>query len=108
MTDLHDSIRRYFEATNKRDFDAAIVAFAPDATVRDEGNSYDGHSQIRAWMKGAAEKYAATAEVLSSSDTSDNTAVKARITGTFPGSPLTLGFFFTLSGDTISVLEIRG
>jgi len=107
MTDLHDSIHQYFEATNKRDFDDATEAFTPDATVKDEGNTYNGHSEIKAWMKDAAEKYATSAEVLSSSDASDRTIVKARATGTFPGSPLVLSFFFMLSDDKISALEIK-
>ncbi|NHK27006.1 nuclear transport factor 2 family protein [Parvularcula flava] len=107
MTDLHDSIRQYFEATNKRDFNAAITAFTPDAIVRDEGNTYNGLPEIRAWMEGAAKQYSTTAEVLSSSEISDRPTVKARVTGTFPGSPITLSFFFVLSDEKINTLEIK-
>ncbi|GGD07020.1 nuclear transport factor 2 family protein [Aquisalinus flavus] len=107
MTDLHDSIHQYFEATNRRDFDTAMAAFALDASVRDEGHAYKGHSEIKAWMKDAAGKYAPTAEVLSSRAENENTIVEARVTGSFPGSPVAVRFFFMLSDGKISTLETR-
>jgi ketosteroid isomerase-like protein len=48
---LSSTLKSYFSATNRRDIDAMIAAFADDAIVKDEGQEHRGLAAIRAWMK---------------------------------------------------------
>ena len=69
----------YVEAENSGEVEALSQCFAPDATVRDEKRTYEGLAAI-------------------------NTA---RLTGDFPGSPVTLEFVFVDEGGKIRSLEIH-
>ena len=51
---LPAAIRRYQQAHDRRDTDAALAAFTPDAHVRDDGHDYRGREQIRGWLSGAS------------------------------------------------------
>lgn len=107
MTGLPDNIDEYFTAQNAHDPDAVVSCFAPDATVRDEGENITGHAAIRAWMERTGAKYRATAEPLEYSSEGGRAVVVARVSGNFPGSPANLTFRFGLNGDgLIESLEI--
>ena len=47
-------IGRYVAAQAARDFDALVDLFADDAVVVDEGKTWRGKAQIRAWREGVA------------------------------------------------------
>ncbi len=99
-------IQTYFDADERNDADALIHAFAPDAVVTDEGQSYSGHQAIEAWWREAKAKYQHTVEPLDVVRKGDIAQVRARVTGQFPGSPATLIFAFWLRSDRIAGLEI--
>lgn len=99
---LHQSIRTYFDADSATPLDA----FAPDAIVADEGHRHVGHAAIDAWWRDARAKYQAVAEPLEVSSKDDAHEVRARVTGQFPGSPITLTFAFRMKGDRIAALRI--
>ena len=99
---LHQSIRTYFDA----DSATPLAAFAPDAIVADEGHRHVGHAAIDAWWRDARAKYQAVAEPLEVSSKDDAHEVRARVTGQFPGSPITLTFAFRMKGDRIAALRI--
>jgi hypothetical protein len=88
--------------------DTAIVdaVFAAEAVVHDEGGSHKGHAAIRAWRAAAAEKYGFTAEPVAVTEAGGRTVVTCRVSGNFPGSPITLSYGFTLDGDRIAALRI--
>jgi ketosteroid isomerase-like protein len=96
----------YFTATNAHDVAAMIAAFAEDATVHDEGRDHAGVAAIRAWMKETIEKYDYKVEPVESSRSGSRAIVLVSLHGTFPGSPITLQYAFTLAGQKISHLEI--
>jgi hypothetical protein len=52
-------------------------------------------------------KYQHTLEPVAASARGGKTVVSAKLTGSFPGSPVTLDFVFTLEGGKIAALEIR-
>ena len=54
---LPSPIQTYFDADRSNDGEALIHAFAPDAVVNDEGQSYAGHQAIDAWWREAKAKY---------------------------------------------------
>lgn len=103
---LPDPIRIYFEARAPQDGATLAAAFAPDAVVRDEGQSHHGPQAIRDWWSAAKAKYRHHADPIDATQDGDKTVVRTTVTGDFPGSPATLSFSFGLSGDRITSLEI--
>lgn len=99
---LHSSIRAYFEANAT----TPLAAFVPDAVVADEGRRHVGHAAIDAWWRDTKAKYRAVAEPLEVKAEGDAHEVRARVTGQFPGSPITLTFAFRMKDDRIAALQI--
>lgn len=103
---LPSPIQAYFDADRSGNGDALIRAFAPDAVVRDEGQTHAGRPAIAAWWRDTKEKYQAVVEPLETREKGDVSTVGARVTGRFPGSPAILTFAFRLSGEQIKTLDI--
>jgi ketosteroid isomerase-like protein len=99
-------IQTYFDADRRSDGDALIHAFAPDAVVKDEGQSHAGYQAINAWWRSVKIRYQHLIEPLEAVGQGDLTEVHARVTGQFLGSPAILTFAFRLKGDRITHLEI--
>ena len=104
---LPPPIDLYVRIENAGDVDALSECFASDATVRDEGHSYKGLPAIRAWKAATRKSYSHTVEPLDIADRDGKTVLRAKLTGTFPGSPVTLDFSFVLKDGKIASLEIR-
>jgi hypothetical protein len=102
---LSKPIADYF-ATDRTESEAIAQLFTANAVVKDEGHVYDGRSAIRRWKAESATKYTYTSEPFASEDRDGKIIVTSRLTGNFPGSPVTLRFFFGLEGDKIASLEI--
>ena len=106
MTEIPDVIGRYVAATNARDVEAMTACFAPDATVRDEGRSYAGRAEIRAWEAEVTEKYGVTSELLEAERDGDALRASMRVSGNFPGSPAVLRYHFRIKDGLIAQLEV--
>ena len=104
---LPPAIDLYVEIENSGDVDALSQCFAPDATVRDEGHTYEGLPAIRQWKADTKEKYHHAVAPLEVAYRDGNTVLKAKLTGSFPGSPVTLEFNFVLKEGKIASLEIH-
>ena len=105
--ELPKAVDAYVRAENSGDVDSISDCFEPYATVRDEGHYYEGLPAIKAWKARTNRKYKHTVTPLEIS-TSDGTAtLKAVLSGTFPGSPVTADFHFALVNDRIASLQIR-
>lgn len=99
-------VARYF-GSNTAGPSTAAQCFAEDAIVIDEGHEHRGRSAITAWRAASIAKYQFTTEPLSSEVEAQGVlTVIARVTGTFPGSPVELRFRFTLEAELIARLEI--
>jgi hypothetical protein len=70
---LPTSVERYVEIANSDTPEAVPECFAPDAIVRDEGQTYEGVAAIKNWMAGT-KKNTATRLLRSNSP---STAAKA-------------------------------
>ena len=99
-------LAEYFAATNAHDVEGMIAAFTEDAMVHDEGRDHVGVAAIRAWMKETIEKYDYKVEPIESSRNGSSAVVLVSLRGKFPGSPITLQYAFTLSGERVARLEI--
>ena len=104
---LPHPIATYLRAENAGDVEALSECFAPHATVRDEGHYYEGLAAIKNWKAQTKKKYNHTVTPLEISTSNGNATLKARISGTFPGSPVTVKFHFELVDDQIASLQIR-
>ena len=103
--DLPGPIAAYFAADTEGG-EAVARCFTEDAVVKDEGRTHRGRAAIRQWKEEASTKYQYTSEPLACEPRDGTVVVTSRLTGTFPGSPVNLRFFFVLEGDKIASLEI--
>ncbi|MBN9687390.1 MULTISPECIES: nuclear transport factor 2 family protein [unclassified Corallococcus] len=99
---LHPSIQAYFNADSVTPLDA----FAPDAIVEDEGHRHVGHAAIDEWWRDSQAKYQAVAQPLEVTVKDGACAVRAKVSGSFPGSPITLTFAFRMKDERIAALSI--
>jgi hypothetical protein len=104
---LPEVIGRYQDAHDRHDIDGAASAFTPDADVTDEGRTYRGGNQIRAWLVRTSAEYTFTRTLLSAQPAGDERwLVRNRLEGDFPGGVVELGYQFQLDGGLISSLTI--
>jgi len=80
--------------------------FATDAIVHDEGQIFRGVAEIKNWMAAMKKKYDHTVAPLELAERGRQSVLKARLAGSFPGSPITVNFSFVLAGGKIHSLEI--
>lgn len=104
--ELPDAIAAYMAARNARDPAAMLAGFAPDALVRDDGQTLTGHGPIRQWMEEINRRFATTTQVAEVSGEGDLWTVLALVSGTFAGSPATFRYDFRLCDGLIGALDI--
>lgn len=104
--DLPPCIGAYFDADSRNDAEGVMAAFSPHALVEDENRRHAGHAAIGAWWAEAKQKTPHVTAPLEATMASDITCVRARVSGDFPGSPVTLHFTFTVRDGLIQHLEI--
>ena len=103
---LPKPIELFLSSENTHDVEALADCFATHATVRDEGQTMKGLMAIKTWRLETGRKYQHTVEPVAVTARDGTTVVSTKLTGDFPGSPITLDFVFTLDGDKITALEI--
>jgi hypothetical protein len=104
---LPPPIALYVQLENAGDTEALSTCFAPHAIVRDESRAYEGLAAITAWKAESKQKYHHTITPLAVTQQQGKTVLTAQLTGTFPGSPVTLHFDFVLEAGKILSLEIH-
>lgn len=108
MLPLPSPIAAYMQAVQANDTTAALHCFAPRAHVHDDGQHYSGRDEIGAWLTRTQQATPFTQEVTHAEPGTDETVVTLRVTGDFPGSPLSLRAHFRLYGGLIHDLRIHG
>jgi len=104
--ELPPPIAIYFGSPNAHDM-TALDAFAADAAVHDEGKIHRGLAAIKDWRSKTAKKYNHVVEPLAISERDGKLVVRAKVSGTFPGSPIELDHIFEIADDRVILLEIR-
>jgi hypothetical protein len=100
-------VRAYLTAHADRDDEAAVRAFAPDATVTDEGKTYTGTAEILAWRPHASTEWTYTTEVTGARREDDTTWIVAiHLEGDFPGSVADLEQQFSVRDGALTNLHI--
>jgi ketosteroid isomerase-like protein len=103
---LPRTIQNYIDASNAHDVQSILTCFAYDATVRDENTTHRGKIDIERWATKTIEKYKFQFKPLSTEDRDNETVVAVEISGTFPGSPITLDYRFAIANEKIASLVI--
>ena len=104
---LPKSIAEYLAAVEEKNSNRLAGCFAEDAVVHDEGGTYRGHDAIKTWSEDTESKYSYTMDALDASVTGDTVHLRAKVTGSFPGSPVELDYLFILANDKITSLKIE-
>ena len=104
---LPKPIEIYMSSEDAHDIDALGACFTPDATVKDEGHTMIGLKAIADWQRETTKKYQHTTEPVAVFERDGKTVVTSKLSGNFPGSPVTLEFVFKLQGGKIASLEIQ-
>jgi hypothetical protein len=105
-TKLSGPVAAYIAGANAQDTNAVMACFNEGAVVHDEGRSRQGIAAVRKWADEVSKKYHSTCEVIDVAETDGRTILAGRVSGDFPGSPITLRYVFTLNGGKITRLEI--
>jgi hypothetical protein len=74
--------------------------------VRDEGRTYEGVAAIKNWMAATKKKHDHTISPLELAEHGGQSILKARLAGSFPGSPITVNLNFALAAGKIRALAI--
>lgn len=92
------------KAQNEFDSLAYANCFTETAVVFDEGRTHKGRKEIANWIAKANKEYQATMDPLEYSEAEHT--LKARISGTFPGSPVILTYHYEFEDGSIRSLKI--
>ena len=104
--ELSAPISGFFRAQNSGNTEGFLDLFTEDAVVSDESHSHRGEA-IRTWMDAAIANFRPLhAEVVDVVSGDGSTVVTARVSGTFPGSPIQLRYRFTLRDGRIAAVTI--
>ena len=99
-------IPKYIDASNAHDVRVIVDCFADEAVVRDENATRHGKIDIRRWATETIEKYKFKFKPLRADERGAETILSVEVSGSFPGSPVTLEYQFTIANDKIQSLTI--
>ena len=103
---LPKTVQTYVEAYNARNREAALASFSDDALVHDEAKDHRGRKAIAEWLGETLEKYQPLLTPGKVEGGDQKPVVAMTVSGSFPGSPVTLAFQFTLENGRIAGLNI--
>jgi hypothetical protein len=103
---LPKTVAAYVEAYNARNREASAACFLENALVHDEGKNYQGRKAIGDWIGETIEKYQPILTSGKFEGSDRKTVVAMTVSGSFPGSPVTLSFRFTIEDSGIIDLSI--
>ncbi|WP_425864770.1 nuclear transport factor 2 family protein [Arthrobacter sp. TWP1-1] len=98
----------FLDAHDEKRYAEASATFSQDATVIDDGNTYEGIDAVSAWLQKAASEITFTSMRTGQMvDDEIHPVVQIRLEGNFPGGTVTLRYQFELHVGLISRLAIE-
>src|SRR5947199_9892144 len=88
------------------DVKSILSCFSEDDVVRDEGETLHGKKAIEGWIAKTIEKYKFQFKPLNVKEDDGEVVVSVEVSGTFPGSPVTLDYHFKIENEKILSLVI--
>ncbi|HEY4281600.1 MAG TPA: nuclear transport factor 2 family protein [Chthoniobacterales bacterium] len=104
---LPEIIQKYIDSSNAHDVKAIIACFSDDAVVHDEGETLRGKKEVKDWIVKTIEKYKFQFKPLGVTEDTTDVVVAVEVSGTFPGSPITLDYRFTIANDKILSFSVE-
>jgi hypothetical protein len=105
--EVPQAISMYQAAHDRRDVSSALAQFAVDASVVDDGRTYDGIIGVESFLRNAGSEYTYTRTVIAAEETSpDCWRVTNHLEGNFPGGHVDLSYEFQLVDGLIARLII--
>ncbi|MHA7284100.1 hypothetical protein [Arthrobacter sp. TMS2-4] len=96
------AVHQFVAMTNAHDAEALFDVFAPDASVVDDGTTYDTEVAVREWIK----VHQIDPKIVITPTSFAANRLVASVNGEFPGGPLVFAFDFTMQDDVITNLTI--
>lgn len=106
--ELPKVVERFVETQNNYDSKAYTECFTESAIVHDEGKVHTGKEEILQWIEHANEAYQSSMQPLKYEESGSNGVLTARVSGTFPGSPIVLQFHLGIMNNLIDSLKVTG
>lgn len=101
-------ITRFLAAHHAHDTAGAITAFADEAIVIDDGNTYQSTAAIREWLDRSAAEFTYTIRLTGAQQTDATRYIAThRLQGNFPGGTVDLHYRFTLRDGLVERLVIE-
>lgn len=105
---MPEVIEGYLGAHKAREINSALGRYTIDATVTDEGRTYVGPNEIRAWLSRSASEFTYSIELVGAAKVGeDKYDVMHHLEGNFPGGKVDLHYRFTLRDGKIAQLVIE-
>jgi hypothetical protein len=105
---LPEVVTRYLKAHHAHDTATAVTAFTREATVIDDGNTYEGTEAIEGWLGRSASEFTYTIHLTGIQQTDATHYIATHhLEGNFPGGTIDLRYQFTLRDDLIERLVIE-
>ncbi|MFI6597183.1 nuclear transport factor 2 family protein [Nonomuraea sp. NPDC050536] len=106
--DLPEVITRYLTAHRAHDTATAVTTFTDDATVIDDGNTYQGSAAIERWLDRSATEFTYTIHLTGAQQTDATRYIATHhLEGNFPGGSIDLRYQFALRDGLIERLVIE-
>lgn len=107
-TNLPPPVVAYLDAHDEKRYADAMAVLTSDATVLDDGSTYEGIDAISVWIERSSTEYSYTSTRVGQRVADDAHAiVQVRLDGNFPGGTVTLRYQFELRAGLISRLAIE-
>ncbi len=106
-TEVPPAITIYQAAHDRRDVPTALAQFTADASVVDDGRTYEGLSGVESFLRTAASEYTYTRTLIAAKEIApDRWRVTNHLDGDFPGGQVDLSYEFHVVGGLIARLTI--
>jgi hypothetical protein len=105
---LPKPVAAYLDSINANDPTALDACMAKDAHVHDigEDSHFSGLEAIKKWRGGSNDEFELKSEVKNVEDCHGIIVLTSLTSGKFPGSPRLFYYFFTVTDDLITNIEI--
>ena len=97
----------FVAAQNEFKTAAFLKIFADNASVHDEGGEYHGTVEIKEWFETTKNKYNTHMDPIAYEGNPNESILTIKMSGTFPGSPLSVKFYFSIKDAKIISLRIE-
>jgi hypothetical protein len=99
---LPQAVENFIAANNAHDATALAAVFGDGATVRDDGRTWAGEAELRAWIQ----SHLIDPKVVITPISFAGDRLVASGDGDFPGGPLSFAFVFGIEDDHVTELAI--